>query len=130
MILIDSSVLIDHFNGTKNLQTNKLNDLLGREVVVIGDYILAEVLQGFRSNKDYREAKSILRAFPCLELCGIEIAEKSAENFRKLRKKGITIRKTIDVIIATFCIENDISLLHIDNDFLLFQKHLGLKSVL
>ena len=130
MILIDSSVLIDHFNGARNQQTDKLNDLLGREVVAIGDYILTEVLQGFRNNKDYREAKSILRAFPCLKLCGIEIAEKGAENFRNLRKKGITIRKTIDVIIATFCIENDIYLLHKDSDFLPFQKHLGLKSVL
>ena len=130
MILIDSSVLIDHFNGARNQQTDKLNDLLGREVVAIGDYILTEVLQGFRNNKDYREAKSILRAFPCLELCGIEIAAKGAENFRNLRKKGITIRKTIDVIIATFCIENDIYLLHKDSDFLPFQKHLGLKSVL
>ncbi len=130
MILIDSSILIDYFNGAKNQQTDKLNDLLGREIVIIGDYILAEVLQGFRSNKDYKEAKSILKSFPCLEVCGIEIAEKSDENFRNLRKKGITIRKMIDVIIATFCIENDISLLHKDNDFLPFQKHLGLKSVL
>lgn len=130
MILVDSSVLIDYFNGVKNLQTDKLHDLLGREVVVIGDYILVEVLQGFQRNKDYNEAKSVLKVFPCLELCGIEIAEKSAENFRNLRKKGITIRKTIDVIIATFCIENKVSLLHKDNDFLPFQKHLGLKSVL
>ena len=130
MILVDSSVLIDYFNGVKNPQTDKLNDLLGREVVAISDYILTEVLQGFRSNKDYKEAKLVLRAFPCLELCGMEIAEKSTENFRKLRKKGITIRKTIDVIIATFCIENDIYLLHKDSDFLPFQKHLGLKSVL
>jgi len=130
MILVDSSVLIDYFNGIKNQQTNKLHELLGKEEVVIGDYILTEVLQGFRSDKDFKQAKTVLKAFSCLELCGKEIAEKSAMNFRHLRKNGITIRKTVDVIIGTFCIENDISLLHKDNDFLPLQKHLSLNSVL
>jgi predicted nucleic acid-binding protein len=130
MILLDSSVLIDYFNGTSNPQTDKLHNLLGNDLIIIGDYILAEVLQGFKSNKDFKKAKSVLKEFPCLELCGKKIAEKSAENFRTLRRKGITIRKTEDVIIATFCIENKIALLHNDNDFLPFQKFLGLNSII
>lgn len=128
MILVDTSVLIDYFNGSDNIQVKALDEILGNQVVVTGDYILAEILQGFRSDSDYNKAKTILKGFPCLSLCGEDIAIKSAENFRKLRKKGITIRKTIDVIIATFCIENDIVLLHNDKDFVPFEKHLGLKS--
>ena len=127
MILVDSSVLIDYFNGIDNIKVKALDEVLGNQVVVIGDYILSEVLQGFRNDNDYKKAKIILKEFPCLSLCGEDIAIKSAENYRKLRKKGITIRKTIDVIIATFCIENDIVLLHNDKDFIPFEKHLGLK---
>jgi hypothetical protein len=129
MIFVDSSVLIDYFNGKDNWQVEKLDDLLGKEIVVIGDYVLVEVLQGFRNDKDYETAKNILNDFPCLTICGEEIAVKSADNYRKLRKKGITIRKTIDVIISTFCIENDLVLLHNDKDFFPFEKHLGLQTV-
>ena len=102
---------------------------MGNEIIVIGDYILVEVLQGFKSDKDFNTAKNILNSFPCLNLLGEELAVKCAENYRKLRKKGITVRKTIDVIISTFCIENDIQLLHNDKDFFPFEKHLGLQSV-
>lgn len=129
MILVDSSVLIDYFNGKENWQTEKLDEILGNEIIVIGDYILVEVLQGFKSDKDFNTAKNILNSFPCLNLLGEELAVKCAENYRKLRKKGITVRKTIDVIISTFCIENDIQLLHNDKDFFPFEKHLGLQSV-
>ena len=129
MILVDSSVLIDYFNGKENWQTEKLDEILGNEIIVIGDYILVEVLQGFKSDKDFNTAKNILNSFPCLNLLGEELAVKCAENYRKLRKKGITVRKTIDIIISTFCIENDIQLLHNDKDFFPFEKHLGLQSV-
>ncbi len=129
MILVDSSVLIDYFNGKENWQTEKLDEILGKEVIVIGDYILVEVLQGFKNDKDFNTAKNILSSFPCLNLLGEEMAVKCADNYRKLRKKGITIRKTIDVIISTFCIENDIQLLHNDKDFFPLERHMGLQSV-
>lgn len=128
MILVDSSVWIDFFNGTKNDETDKLNEVLGLEEIVIGDLILAEVLQGFRSDKSYKAAKEVLMSLTVHDLIGKEIAVKSANNFRKLRKKGITIRKTVDVIIATYCIENKIPLLFTDKDFLPFVKHLRLRS--
>ncbi len=129
MILVDSSVLIDYFNGKENWQVEKLDEILGKEIVVIGDYILVEVLQGFQRDKDFRTAKEVLNSFPCFNMLGEEIAIKCAKNYRALRKKGITIRKTIDVIISTFCIENDIQLLHNDKDFFPFEKYLGLQSV-
>jgi len=128
MILADSSVWIDFFNGTENAETDKLNEILGLEEVVIGDLILAEVLQGFRSDADYKSAKNVLTSLAVHELLGKELAIKSANNFRKLRKKGITIRKTADVIIATYCIENKIPLLFTDKDFLPFVDNLRLKS--
>ena len=129
MILVDSSVLIDYFNGNETWQVLKLDEMLGKEIIVIGDYILTEVLQGFRNDKDYETAKNIFNTFPCMDICGEEIAIKSANNYRRLKKKGITIRKTIDVIISTFCIENDFILLHNDKDFFPFEKYLGLQSV-
>ncbi len=128
MILVDSSVWIDFFNGTGNDETDKLNEIFGLEEVVIGDLILAEVLQGFRSDKDYKIARDVLTSLTIHELIGEKIAIKSADNYRKLRKKGITIRKTADVIIATYCIENKIPLLFTDKDFIPFVENLRLKS--
>ncbi len=129
MIFVDSSVLIDYFNGIENWQVEKLDEMLGKEIIVIGDYILVEVLQGFRSDKDYCTAKTVLGSFPCLDICGEEIVDKAANNYRILRKKGITVRKTVDVIIGTFCIENELQLLHNDKDFLPLEKYLGLQSI-
>jgi len=128
MILVDSSVWIDFFNGTDNAETDKLNEILGLEEVVIGDLILAEVLQGFRSDTDYKAAKNVLTSLAVHDLLGKELAIKSANNFRKLRKKGITIRKTANVIIATYCIENRLPLLFTDKDFIPFVDNLRLKS--
>lgn len=128
MILVDSSVWIDFFNGTENAETDKLNERLGLEELVIGDLILTEVLQGFRSDTDYKTAKNVLTSLVVHDLLGKELAIKSANNFRKLRKKGITIRKTADVIIATYCIENKMPLLFTDKDFLPFIANLRLKS--
>jgi predicted nucleic acid-binding protein len=127
MILVDSSVFIDYFNGISNWHTDELNILLGNELIITGDYILAEVLQGFRNDKDFKIAKEIMQSFPCFNICNEELAIKSAENFRHLRTKGITIRKTVDLIIGTFCIENEIELLHNDKDFEPMGQYLNLR---
>ncbi len=129
MILVDSSVWIDYFNGVDTPQTSKLDTLLGVEPLGIGDLILTEVLQGFKSDADYKTAKQLLSALSIFEMLGAEQAVKSAENFRALRKRGITVRKTADVIIATYCIEARHSLLFADKDFLPFVEHLGLRPV-
>ncbi len=127
MIFLDSTVLIDYFNGKNNWQVEVLDSILGKELVVIGDYVLTEVLQGFRSDKEFQKAKTILLSFPCFDIGGKEIAIQSAKNYRFLRKKGITVRKTIDTMIATFCIQNKFTLLHNDRDFDPFNKFLKLK---
>ncbi len=127
MKLVDSSVWIDYFNGVVSRETNLLHQLLASEPVVVGDIILSEVLRGFNLDADFNKAKSALLALPVLELCGKDIAVKSAENYRLLRTKGVTIRKTVDMIIGTFCIENGLPLLHCDKDFEPMEKHLGLK---
>ncbi len=129
MIVVDSSVWIDYFNGRDTPQASKLDELLGVELIGIGDIILTEVLQGFRIDADYDTAKQLLTSLTMFNMLDIEVAVKSADNFRILRKQGITIRKTIDVIIATFCIENDHALLFSDKDFMPFVEYLGLNAV-
>ena len=128
MIFVDSSVWIDYFNGNITQETNKLDSILGSSPVCIGDIVLTEVLQGFRNDKDFNTAKEFLSSLIIVNVLDTSTALKSANNFRTLRKKGITIRKTIDVIIATFCIDNNIPLLYSDRDFIPFQEHLNLKS--
>lgn len=127
MILVDSSVWIDFFNGVRTPQTDKLDDLLGAEELVMGDLILTEVLQGFNRDRDFETARKALAALPVVELGGEEIAIEAAKNFRRLRKFGITVRKTIDCIIATRCIVSGHDLLHSDRDFDPFRDHLGLR---
>ncbi len=129
MILVDSSVWVDYFNGAETLATKKLDSLLGLEPICTGDLILAEVLQGFRQDQDYQAAKTLLCSLPVYSMLGVTLSLKSAENYRVLRKQGITIRKTIDTMIANFCIENNFSLLHSDKDFQPFQQLLGLQVV-
>jgi len=129
MIVVDSSVWIDYFTGKLTKQTNLLDSLLGSELIVIGDIILTEVLQGFQEYRDFNKAKKLLDSLIFRQMLGKELAIKSAENYRILRKKGVTIRKTIDVIIATFCIENNLPLLHSDKDFAPMEKHLNLKAM-
>lgn len=129
MILVDSSVWIDYFNGKKTSKTDWLDSALGNKPIIIGDLILAEVLQGFQDEKDFRTAKRLLLNFPFMDMVGQELAIKSAENYRILRKKGITVRKTIDVMIGTFCIHYNFSLLHDNRDFDLLEKYLKLKTV-
>ncbi len=129
MILVDTSVWIDYFNGRINRHTNKLEEILATEQIIMGDIILAEILQGFRNDSDFNKAKKALGYLTCYSLSNEEIAIKSAENFRFLKKKGITVRKTTDMLIGTYCIENRIKLLHNDKDFLPLQE-LGLQMVL
>lgn len=127
MIVADTSAWIDYFNGLDLPHTNRLDVELGRGRIITGDLIITEFLQGFRHEKDYLEAKKIMDSLEYHDFVGKEIAIKSAENFRMLRKKGITVRKTIDVIIATFCIENSYCLIHNDKDFDPMEDFLGLK---
>ena len=129
MILVDSSVWIDYFRGTLTPQTEKLDSLLGQEPLAIGDLILIEVLQGFDHERDFHSARKMLTSLMVVELGGQEIAVQAAKNFRALRRLGITVRKTIDTIIATRCIEDGYDLLHADRDFDPFVKHLGLRTV-
>lgn len=129
MILVDSSVWIDYFNGKRTSQTNWLNSALGYKLIIMGDLILAEVLQGFQNEEDFKTAKNLLLEFPFMEMVGQELAIKSAMNYRFLRKKGVTVRKSIDVMIGTFCINHQISLLHDDRDFDPLGKYLKLKTV-
>ena len=128
MIFVDSSVWIDYFNGVTNTQTDYLDGLLGKEPMGLGDLVLIEVLQGFRRDRDYRIAREMLTSLRVFTLGGQEIALQSARNFRLLRKKGVTARKSIDVLIATFCIEKDIPLLHSDKDFEPFHRYLKLRK--
>jgi len=129
VILVDSSVWIDYFLGKDTPQVEILDRSLGVRAVGVGDLVLTEVLQGFRSDKDYRIAKSIMNELTIVEMLGKDLAIKSADNFRKLRKMGITIRKTADVIIATYCIEHKVPLLFSDKDFKPFVQNLHLAEV-
>ena len=129
MIMVDSSVWIDYFTDVANKQTDTLDKTLGQRPVAVGDLILTEVLQGFRRDQDYETAKTLFDDLTVYEMLGKKMALKSADNFRALRKKGITVRKTADVIIASFCIERKLPLLFSDKDFKPFVKHLGLAEV-
>jgi predicted nucleic acid-binding protein len=128
VILVDSSVWIDYFRGTSTPQTETLDALLGSEPVVTGDLILTEVLQGFASERDFNIARKLLTSLDIVNLAGRDIAIQAARNFRALRALGITVRKTIDTVIATRCIESGFMLLYSDKDFDPFVQHLGLRS--
>jgi predicted nucleic acid-binding protein len=130
MILVDSSVWIDYFRGTATPQAEKLDSLLGVEPIAIGDLIMAEVLQGFVSDRDFNQARKLFTSLEIVELVGQDIAIQAARNFRTLRALGITVRKTIDTVIATRCIESGLLLLYSDRDFDPFVEHLGLRSAL
>ena len=130
MILVDSSVWIDYFRGIQTPETDQLDALLGSEPVATGDLVLAEVLQGFGSVQDFNRGKKLLTSLPIIDLIGGDIAIQAAKNFRTLRSQGITIRKTIDTLIATSCIEKGLTLLYSDKDFDPFVVHLGLRSAL
>ncbi|MCE9526013.1 MAG: PIN domain nuclease [Planctomycetales bacterium] len=129
MILVDSSVWIDYFRGHKTAAAELLDSLLGNEPLAIGDLILTEVLQGFDIPREFNRAKKLLLSLEVVELGGQEIAIQAAKNYRALRALGVTVRKTIDTIIATRCIESGYTLLHSDQDFEPFERHLGLRTM-
>jgi predicted nucleic acid-binding protein len=129
MILVDSSVWIDYFNGRVTPETDWLESAIGIEVIILGDLILTEVLQGFYRDKDFLTAKELLMNFPFMEMLGKELALESAGNYRRLKKKGSSPRKTVDVIIGTFCLHYGFSLLHDDRDFEPLVRHLGLRVI-
>lgn len=126
MVLVDTSVWVDFFNGVESVEANTLDGLLGSGRILIGDLILAEILQGFARDADYRRAGNLLADVPYADLVGREVALAAADNYRRLRSRGITVRKTTDVIIGTFCIVNDHELLHSDRDFDPMEQALGL----
>jgi len=129
MLIVDSTVWVDYFNGVKNQQTDYLYQIADKTPILIGDLILAEVLQGFRNDTDFETARRILGKFLQVEMVNPDLAVESARNYRSLRRKGITVRKTIDSLIATYCIENEHDLLHNDSDFDGYEKHLGLSVI-
>ena len=128
MVLVDTSVWVDFFNGKDTAQTTRLESLLSGTIIVVGDLILAELLQGFALDRDYAIARSLLEELELVQLCNVELAIKAAQNYRTLRKQGITVRKTIDTVIATYCIENRLPLLFSDRDFQPFVDNLALKD--
>lgn len=130
MTLVDTSVWIDYFNGVTNPHTDRLDHMLLDGEVVMGDLILLEILQGIRDDKDYRTTREYLSALDQYELLGNDMAIRCAAHYRALRNKGVTIRKTADIIIAGFCIEQNLPLLFLDRDFQPFVEHRGLVSAL
>ena len=129
MIVVDSSVWIDFINDRNSRHIRRLDALLSSEEIIIGDLMLCEILQGFDSEPAAMEAETLLRNFEIVPMGGDAIAVAAARNFRFLRRRGVTIRKTIDLLIGTWCIENDKPLLHNDGDFRLMARHLGLVEV-
>jgi predicted nucleic acid-binding protein len=130
MIFVDSSVWIDYFRGAVTAETDRLDALLGEEALVVGDVVLAEVLQGFDADRDFRTALALFETLTIVEVGGRDAAIEAARNFRRLRALGVTVRKTIDTLIATHCILNDLALLYSDRDFDPFVAHLGLRSAM
>ncbi len=129
MILVDTSVWIDYFNGVGNDKTDILDFYLDQDIIATGDLILIELMQGFKSKKDIELADDLLGELVYFDMAGKAVAYKTIENYKKLRKKGITVRKTIDMIIGSFCLLNNIKLLHNDKDFIPMEKYLHLQTV-
>ena len=129
MILVDSSVWIDHLRDTVTEQVTQLRSLMSGEELLVGDLVLCEVLQGLRSDADAKLVEEALREFEVVPLVDAELAVKAAANYRFLRSFGFTVRRTIDLLIATFCIERGHSLLHSDRDFTPMRRFLGLQTI-
>ncbi|ASK27822.1 type II toxin-antitoxin system VapC family toxin [Neisseria chenwenguii] len=130
MLIVDTGVWVDYFNGRANVQTDYLDYALQYEKIALTDVILMEILQGFRKNKAYHEARSLLLELACFDILGKNNAVRYADYYRQLRQKGLTIRKSNDVMIAGFCIDHQFPLLFQDKDFIPFTTHLGLLSAL
>ncbi|MBI0474189.1 PIN domain nuclease [Sphingomonas sp. MA1305] len=130
MVVVDSSVWIDYLRATRTLQTEYLHSCLGGEEVSAGDLIVAEVLQGARDDRRFGIARDLLSLATPLTISDHRVAVEAAQNYRHLRSLGITVRKTIDTLIATRCILDDLPLLYSDRDFDPFVRHLGLRPAL
>lgn len=128
MIFVDSSVWIDYFRGAATPEADRLDLLLDQQELVVGDLVLTKVLQGFDAEKDFRTTLGLFDALAIVELGGRERALTAARNFRTLRAKGVTVRKTIDTLIASWCIGHQVPLLYSDRDFDPFVAHLGLQA--
>lgn len=129
MVIIDTTVWIDYLGGITNPETLWLDSQVSRQRLGLTDIILCEVLQGIRDDAAFRRVQRRLLSFEVFETGGVELAVASAQNYRILRTHGHTVRKTIDCLIATFCIETGHSLLHRDRDFDAFERHLRLRVV-
>jgi predicted nucleic acid-binding protein len=129
VVIVDSTVWVDLFNGRLDARTAWLKRAILDQEIGLTDLILCEVLQGLRADTAFRQVKSDLMEFEIFDSGGIELAIAAAENYRMLRSNGITIRKTIDCLIATVCIQKEHVLLHNDRDFDPFERHLGLKVI-
>jgi hypothetical protein len=128
LILVDSSVWIDYFRGVRTPSSDRLDALLGEEALATVDVVLTEVLQGFTSDRDFDTALRLLTSLEIVPVMGETTALDAARNYRRLRMLGVTVRKTIDTLIATRCIERSDALLYSDRDFDPFVAHLGLRS--
>lgn len=129
MLLVDTSVWVDFFNDVGSRETAELDRFLDHPSLLIGDLILAEVLQGFRGDDQFRQAHRLLSRLSFANIGGYDVAYESARNYRRLRHMGITVRKTIDVMIATFCVMHHHVLLHADRDFDRMREPLGLVTL-
>lgn len=129
MILVDSSVWIDYFRGQATAQTDLLDRLLDTQELAIGDLCFVEVLQGCKVEREFNAVRKLLGSLQLIELGGADIVISAAKNYRKLRSRGVTVRGTIDVVLATRCILDNHLLLHSDRDFDVFERHLGLRCL-
>ena len=129
MIVVDTSVWIDYFNGVNTPETDMLDAALGNQEILVGDLILTEVLQGFRRDADCTQARQLFDAFPVVTMLGAALARRSAEHYRALWARGVTVRKTINVMIGTYCIAHELPLLYADRDFDPMVRYLGLRVV-
>lgn len=129
MIVIDSSVWIAHLRNAETAPVLTLRNLDGERDILVGDLILLEVLQGARDDRHAALIERNLRQFTVVSMLGERLAVQAARNYRLLRARGITIRKTVDVIIGSFCIAGGHALLHDDRDFDPMVEHLGLRIV-
>jgi predicted nucleic acid-binding protein len=129
VIVVDSSVWIDFLRGRNVPHVARLRLILGADEIIVGDLMLCEVLQGLDNEQAAGEVEALLRRFEIVPMAGEAIAVVAARNFRSLRRRGITVRKTIDLLIGTWCIENQRPLLHNDGDFRQMARHLGLTEV-
>ena len=129
MIVVDSTVWIDFLNGRDLAHVRRLRELLGTSEIIIGDLMLCEVLSGLASEREAAQVEALLRRFEIASMAGDTVAVAAARNFLRLRARGVTVRKTIDLLIGTWCIENRRPLLHNDRDFRPMAGHLGLVEV-